>query len=167
MTIRRRAKEKRVTIHEKALIWRLGAIHGRKAESSVPSARTKPFARGRMADPAHFDILSKGVLYWNDWRHAHPEAVPDLDGAGLSRMSLRDGDFRRASMKGAVLRKADLAVEAVRGDFLKQTRRGGLFQKTAPWNWLRAWIRKATAPGPWSRWRRIPGRGPKEISPPT
>ena len=61
-----------------------------------------------MADPSHLDILSKGVLYWNDWRHAHPEAVPDLEGADLSRMSLRDGDFRGAFMKGADLRKARL-----------------------------------------------------------
>lgn len=61
-----------------------------------------------MADPTHLEILSKGVLYWNDWRHAHPEAVPDLDGADLSRMSLREGDFRGASLKGAVLRKTEL-----------------------------------------------------------
>lgn len=68
MTIRRRAKGKRVTIHERGF------------------------------DPAPLDILSKDVLYWNDWRHAHPETVPGLDGADLSRMSLRDWDFRGAPM---------------------------------------------------------------------
>ena len=36
-----------------------------------------------MANEEHLARLKQGVAAWNQWRRAHPEIQPDLDGAPL------------------------------------------------------------------------------------
>ena len=60
-----------------------------------------------MANPAHLDVLSHGVVAWNDWRAANPDVVPDLSGADLSRptnLKFSGADLSRALADGDELR---------------------------------------------------------------
>jgi uncharacterized protein YjbI with pentapeptide repeats len=38
-----------------------------------------------MANPEHFEILLKGIDYWNQWRKDRPDLTPDFSGAHVSR----------------------------------------------------------------------------------
>ena len=53
-----------------------------------------------MAKDEHVALLKKGVETWNAWRDQNPDIVPDL---------------RRAELKGAILRGADLVSANLEG----------------------------------------------------
>lgn len=48
----------------------------------------------------HYELLQKGVTAWNDWRMSHPNVQPDLEGANVKALDLRD-----ANLSGCNLRK--------------------------------------------------------------
>src|SRR5579885_2384981 len=57
----------------------------------------------RMANEEHLALLKQGVGLWNRWREEHPNILPDLSRANLSRTNLG-----RASLRGTFLSKTDL-----------------------------------------------------------
>src|SRR6516165_2462237 len=61
-----------------------------------------------MADPAHLEVLRRGVDAWNAWRTESPSVIPDLNGADLHRADLSRADLREAWLRGAHLEGADL-----------------------------------------------------------
>jgi uncharacterized protein YjbI with pentapeptide repeats len=71
-----------------------------------------------MANHKHFEIISKGVAAWNQWRKQDPDIKPNLSGtnlfqaklagANLRQTNLRKTDLREADLTGADLGKADL-----------------------------------------------------------
>jgi uncharacterized protein YjbI with pentapeptide repeats len=66
-----------------------------------------------MADETHLATLKQGVRAWNEWRAAHPEARPNLFGAGLrgldlAKADLAGGDLQQADLRGAILSEAIL-----------------------------------------------------------
>ncbi len=56
-----------------------------------------------MANEEHLALLKQGVGLWNRWREEHPNILPDLSRANLSRTNLG-----RASLRGTFLSKTDL-----------------------------------------------------------
>ena len=58
-----------------------------------------PFANGK-----HLAKLREGVTSWNNWRSAHPDIIPELEGVVLQGTDLRVANFCRAN-----LRKSDLS----------------------------------------------------------
>ena len=82
-----------------------------------------------MANPAHLDVLSHGVVAWNDWRAANPDVVPDLSGADLSRLTdlkFSGADLSRALLMGtnfdySYLKKCDLREANLSGALCHNT----------------------------------------------
>lgn len=67
-----------------------------------------------MANQEQLDIFKQGVVFWNQWREAHPEICPDLSdttfiGATLIGANLSDTDLWNADLSGAILNNADLS----------------------------------------------------------
>ncbi|MDO8477461.1 MAG: pentapeptide repeat-containing protein [Candidatus Rokubacteria bacterium] len=62
-----------------------------------------------MANPAHLDVLLRGVAAWNEWQRQNPEARPDLGGADLSNRDLARANLDGADLSGARLINADLS----------------------------------------------------------
>ena len=61
-----------------------------------------------MANQEHVDILRQSIEEWNIWRKQHPEIVPDLFSAKLSKKNLIDADFSETILIDADLRSAYL-----------------------------------------------------------
>lgn len=78
-----------------------------------------------MSEKTHLALLKHGVIGWNEWRAAHPDARPGLSGAGLCGLelagaNLAGADLRRADLRGANLSGAMLAGADLEGaDFFK------------------------------------------------
>jgi hypothetical protein len=83
-----------------------------------------------MANPEHLAKLREGVQAWNQWRRDHPEIVPDLKWANLSRAELEEAnlagailfsaDLRDAKLRTANLVSANLTLANLRGADLTQ-----------------------------------------------
>ena len=61
-----------------------------------------------MANIEQLKILGQGVVAWNNWRVANPEALVDLRYANLVHADLRDIDLNKANLNGAILNEANL-----------------------------------------------------------
>lgn len=61
-----------------------------------------------MVNPEHIAMLKEGPGAWNKWRAEHPEALPDLREADLSRTDLHDAHFAGAELANSCLQDADL-----------------------------------------------------------
>lgn len=67
-----------------------------------------------MANQEQLDILKQGVVFWNQWREAHPEICPDLSdttliGASLNSANLSGTDLWNADLSGASLSNTNLS----------------------------------------------------------
>ena len=71
-----------------------------------------------MAHQTHLAILKKGVKTWNRWRQQHPEILPDLSGARLSRANLINARLSRTNLSRADLRDAHLRRAHLSGALL-------------------------------------------------
>jgi transcriptional regulator with XRE-family HTH domain len=72
----------------------------------------------------HWEILSDGVNFWNQWREANPNTRPFLarakfSGANLEGSNLSGADLTRAVFSEAKLNKADLSESVLRQTFLQ------------------------------------------------
>ncbi|MGQ9867182.1 MAG: pentapeptide repeat-containing protein [Pseudanabaenaceae cyanobacterium] len=61
----------------------------------------------------HLGIQKQGSTHWHRWREQHPQLRPDLSGANLQRLPLREAhlqnvDRRWANLSRAPLRDVDL-----------------------------------------------------------
>lgn len=74
-----------------------------------------------MANSEQLKILEQGVLVWNNWRVANPEALVDLRYANLVHADLRDINLNQANLNGAVLNEANLERAKLRGAKLNKT----------------------------------------------
>jgi uncharacterized protein YjbI with pentapeptide repeats len=71
-----------------------------------------------MANHKHVEIITRGVVAWNQWREQDPDIKPNLGGinlfqaklvnANLHQTDLKKTDLREADLTGANLAKADL-----------------------------------------------------------
>lgn len=52
--------------------------------------------------------MRQGAAPWNQWREANPTILPDLAGAQLSKINLRDVNLSAADLSGANLQRATL-----------------------------------------------------------
>ena len=85
-----------------------------------------------MANQEHLQILEQGVAAWNRWRHENRRIRPDLSGANLVRIDLREADLGRvlnagvdltgANLTGAKLGRTNLARANLTGANLSQVR---------------------------------------------
>ena len=66
-----------------------------------------------MADPAHLATLRQGPEAWNAWRSAHPDVVPDLEGADLQGANLLGVRLVDARLTRAILVEATLSLAAL------------------------------------------------------
>jgi TIR domain/Pentapeptide repeats (8 copies) len=62
-----------------------------------------------VANEEHLAQLKQGVEAWNQWREAHPDIQPNLDGADLLQANLCGANLQGASLRRADLREAELA----------------------------------------------------------
>lgn len=79
-----------------------------------------------MADEKQFDILKQGAKAWNQWRKENPEMVPDLSGAFLDSVDLREANLNSANLSKAQLSmanffRADLIAANLEGADLQVT----------------------------------------------
>ncbi|HVB75253.1 MAG TPA: pentapeptide repeat-containing protein [Ktedonobacteraceae bacterium] len=56
-----------------------------------------------MANQEHLDILKQGVKRWNQWRAEYNDIIPDLKGAGITEVNLKEADLHDADLAGVVL----------------------------------------------------------------
>lgn len=68
-----------------------------------------------MADEGHLALLKQGVMAWNEWWHDHPKAVPNLEGANLQDVSLREINFYKADLRDVTLSQVDLSMANLEG----------------------------------------------------
>ncbi len=78
-----------------------------------------------MANFKHVEILTQGVVAWNQWREQNPNIKPNLSGTNLfqahlaqvnlRQTDLRKADFREAELSRAVFSKSDLRAANLRG----------------------------------------------------
>lgn len=61
-----------------------------------------------MASEDHVKLIRAGSLVWNEWRHRHPDVLPQLDGADLRETNLSDVDLSGASLFEADLTRCNL-----------------------------------------------------------
>jgi len=59
-----------------------------------------------MANPEHVAILKQGVEVWNRWRAENPDVIPDLNGANLEKVQLREINLEGSTIVEANLREA-------------------------------------------------------------
>ena len=62
-----------------------------------------------MADDEHLKILRQGVAAWNEWREQYLDVEPDLSGAKLIAVDLREANLGKADLSEANLGRADLS----------------------------------------------------------
>jgi len=74
-----------------------------------------------MANTEHLEILKRGVEAWNRWRAEHPEIMPNLRGADLSRAVLKSAYLDEADLSTAKLYGADLGAASLVGADLSMT----------------------------------------------
>lgn len=43
-----------------------------------------------MVNTNHLRLIKRGVHHWNQWRKQHPMVKPDLSGADLSELDLKE-----------------------------------------------------------------------------
>lgn len=65
------------------------------------------------------DKLDAGVVAWNTWRIAQPNARPDLSGVTLRQRDLRGANLSFANLQDAVLERVDLRSANLRGADLR------------------------------------------------
>jgi hypothetical protein len=63
----------------------------------------------------HVDVIQRGPELWNEWREGRTEERPDLLGARLRGLDLREARLSDADLVGADLRAAHLARADLRG----------------------------------------------------
>ena len=68
-----------------------------------------------MALSEHMDVIQRGPAAWNEWRDARTEERPDLLGAKLRGLDLREARLAGADMVGADMRAAQLSHADLRG----------------------------------------------------
>lgn len=73
-----------------------------------------------MPNEEHLDILKSGVKYWNQWRRANPDSVPDLVNARLDDSDLICADLVNANLAGATLSRAYLIRAKLRNASLRK-----------------------------------------------
>lgn len=66
-----------------------------------------------MADRKLLELLDEGVTAWNAWRATHPEVVPSLYQANLSRRTLTGINFSAADLREVDLTGANLAAASL------------------------------------------------------
>jgi uncharacterized protein YjbI with pentapeptide repeats len=66
-----------------------------------------------MAIPQHLALLKESIDSWNAWRMTHSEERPDLSGADLRNLNLRNANLSNADLRQAFLDRAN----AARADF--------------------------------------------------
>ena len=64
-----------------------------------------------MADSEHLKNLNQGVGIWNEWQEEDPHINPDLMGADLSKVKLRNTNLINADLREVDLSDADLRGE--------------------------------------------------------
>jgi uncharacterized protein YjbI with pentapeptide repeats len=67
-----------------------------------------------MADKEQYELLTRDVPAWNQWREEHSDVKPDL-----SYAVMRGADLMLANLRGAILREADLVLANLRGADLR------------------------------------------------
>jgi uncharacterized protein YjbI with pentapeptide repeats len=67
-----------------------------------------------MPNNEHVDILKRGVEYWNQWRKQNKGLEPDLSGAELKKLYLRNANLRNVNLSHADLRKTNLRSSHLR-----------------------------------------------------
>jgi len=78
-----------------------------------------------VANANHLAILKKGVAYWNEWRNAHNEIIPDLNGINLngenlSGINLRKANLAKSTFLAANISNADLTfADLTMSDFFE------------------------------------------------
>ncbi|HEX2206254.1 MAG TPA: toll/interleukin-1 receptor domain-containing protein [Longimicrobium sp.] len=68
-----------------------------------------------MANREHIQVLRSGPEAWNHWRSQAASAVPDLSGADLRYLVMRNANLRNANLRGADLRDSNLRHADLRG----------------------------------------------------
>ena len=66
----------------------------------------------------HVDVIQRGPAVWNEWRDARTEERPDLLGAKLRGVDLREARLAGADMVGADMRGSHLSRADLRGAHL-------------------------------------------------
>jgi len=61
-----------------------------------------------MANKKQIKIIRSGIAKWNEWREKSCGIIPDLSGANLNCLDLRDANLYRTDLSGAILRDANL-----------------------------------------------------------
>lgn len=61
--------------------------------------------RTTVANEEQLQQLKAGIAIWNAWREVHPEILPDLQGAELQSMDLRDANLREVKLSRAPFRR--------------------------------------------------------------
>jgi uncharacterized protein YjbI with pentapeptide repeats len=78
--------------------------------------------------PSLLTLLDQGAKAWNDWRHEHPDVVPNLRAAfhpydiTLSERILASFDFSRMNLRGAHLDKSNFTDVSFSEADLRQAR---------------------------------------------
>ena len=67
-----------------------------------------------MYDPVHYEILNKGVGFWNEWRAKNKKIMPNLRKVVLSGRRLCGANLSKTNLRRAILRKADLSGANIR-----------------------------------------------------
>src|SRR6266699_4504752 len=71
--------------------------------------------RNNMANREHLDLLKHSIENWHGWRKQHPEILPDLSEANLSRANLTGADLSHANLMAANLTGANLMAANLTG----------------------------------------------------
>jgi hypothetical protein len=74
-----------------------------------------------MANDEHVAILKGSVGTWNEWRHEHPEIIPDLSNAKFYQAELYSVNLNGANVSGANFQLAHLRSARFRGSNLTGT----------------------------------------------
>ncbi len=56
----------------------------------------------------HLEILLQGTKFWNEWRDANPEVLPDLKNVDLSGENLNNANLANAELSGSYLIRTQL-----------------------------------------------------------
>ena len=78
-----------------------------------------------MVNLKQYQLLTKDVYRWNEWRKANPAMLPQLGAANLIGANLIWADLRNAYLGGATLYEADLTNADLRGADLSDTHMRG------------------------------------------
>ncbi len=62
-----------------------------------------------MPNPSQEELLKRSVGEWNMWRMVHPDTIPNLNGAVLSRFDLKGADLEGTDLTFSILVETDLS----------------------------------------------------------